>query len=149
MFRWIISILATALLAGCNVQQQIEVTPSKAATVASQATQVSAETVKLEFPSAKYPETAQHIKDAIAAGHSNTCTIDRDGADHNRELSLKGVPTRKGKDRDEWPMAMCAEGGDGADIRYISPKDNRGAGSWVGHKLDDYPDGTKIKFIIK
>ncbi|MDN4106122.1 NucA/NucB deoxyribonuclease domain-containing protein [Paenibacillus polymyxa] len=149
MFRWIISILATALLAGCNVQQQIEITPSKTATVASQATQVSAETVKLEFPSAKYPETAQHIKDAIAAGHSNTCTIDRDGADHNRELSLKGVPTRKGKDRDEWPMAMCAEGGDGADIRYISPKDNRGAGSWVGHKLDDYPDGTKIEFIIK
>ncbi|CCC86411.1 MULTISPECIES: NucA/NucB deoxyribonuclease domain-containing protein [Paenibacillus] len=149
MFRWIISILATALLAGCNVQQQIESTPSKTATVVSQATQVSAETVKLEFPSAKYPETAQHIKDAIAAGHSNTCTIDRDGADHNRELSLKGVPTRKGKDRDEWPMAMCAEGGDGADIRYISPKDNRGAGSWVGHKLDDYPDGTKIEFIIK
>lgn len=149
MFRWIISILVTALLAGCNVQQQIEVTPSKTATVASQATQVSAETVKLEFPSAKYPETAQHIKDAIATGHSNTCTIDRDGADHNRELSLKGVPTRKSKDRDEWPMAMCAEGGDGADIRYISPKDNRGAGSWVGHKLDDYPDGTKIEFIIK
>ncbi|MMZ60551.1 Sporulation-specific extracellular nuclease precursor [compost metagenome] len=47
------------------------------------------------------------------------------------KVPLKGVPTRKGKDRDEWPMAMCAEGGDGADVRYISPKDNRGAGSWV------------------
>ncbi len=62
---------------------------------------------------------------------------------------LKVVPTRKGKDRDEWPMAMCAEGGAGADIRYISPSDNRGAGSWVGHKLDDYPGSTKIEFIVK
>ncbi|URJ45473.1 NucA/NucB deoxyribonuclease domain-containing protein [Paenibacillus polymyxa] len=148
MIRWMITLLATVLLAGCSVQQQVEVTPSKTAPVASQVTQVSLETVKLEFPSAKYPETAQHIKEAIAAGHTNTCTIDRDGADHNRELSLKDVPTRKGKDRDEWPMAMCAEGGVGADVKYISPKDNRGAGSWVGHKLNEYPDGTKIEFII-
>ncbi|WP_068505701.1 NucA/NucB deoxyribonuclease domain-containing protein [Paenibacillus kribbensis] len=106
-------------------------------------------TVQLEFPSARYPETAQHIKEAIAAGESSVCTIDRAGADHNRDLSLKGVPTKKGKDRDEWPMAMCAEGGEGADIKYISPKDNRGAGSWVGHKLDDYADGTKVEFIVK
>ncbi len=66
-------------------------------------------------------KTAQQFKEAIAAGHSNTCTIDRDGADHNRELSLKGVPTRKGKDRDEWSMAMCTEGGDGANVKYIAP----------------------------
>ncbi|EHS56834.1 NucA/NucB deoxyribonuclease domain-containing protein [Paenibacillus sp. Aloe-11] len=105
-------------------------------------TEAAKEDIKLEFPSEKYPETSQHIKEAIAAGHSNTCTIDRAGADHNRDLSLKGVPTRKGKDRDEWPMAMCSEGGEGADIKYISPKDNRGAGSWVGHKLDEYGDGT-------
>ncbi|WDZ59682.1 NucA/NucB deoxyribonuclease domain-containing protein [Paenibacillus polymyxa] len=109
----------------------------------------SADTVKLEFPSAKYPETAQHIKQAIATGKSSVCTIDRDGANHNRDLSLKGVPTKKGKDRDEWPMAMCAEGGEGADIKYISPKDNRGAGSLVGHKLEEYKDGTKVEFIIK
>ncbi|MDQ0417601.1 hypothetical protein J2Z48_001774 [Croceifilum oryzae] len=30
-------------------------------------------------------------------------------------------------------MAMCLEGGHGADIRYISPADNRGAGAWVGN----------------
>lgn len=113
------------------------------------ATTVSGETVRLEFPSDRYPETAQHIKEAIAAGKSPVCTIDREGAEHNRGLSLKGVPTKKGKDRDEWPMAMCSEGGEGADIKYISPKDNRGAGSWVGHKLDEYKDGTKVEFIVK
>ncbi|WDM24400.1 sporulation protein [Paenibacillus polymyxa] len=103
----------------------------------------------LEFPSSRYPETGAHIRDAIAAGHSAVCTIDQDGAEENRKESLKGVPTKKGYDRDEWPMAICAEGGAGADIRYITPSDNRGAGSWVSHQLDKYADGTKVKFIVK
>lgn len=103
----------------------------------------------LEFPISRYPETGAHIRDAIAAGHSAVCTIDRDGAEENRKESLKGYPTKKGYDRDEWPMAMCAEGGAGADIRYITPSDNRGAGSWVSHQLDKYADGTKVRFIVK
>lgn len=103
----------------------------------------------ITFPSERYPETANHIKAAIKAGHSDVCTIDRNGAEGNRDLSLKGVPVKKGKDRDEWPMAMCAEGGSGADIQYITPKDNRGAGSWVGNQLSTYPDGTRVKFVVK
>lgn len=103
----------------------------------------------LTFPTSRYPETANHIKDAIADGHSEVCTIDRDGADQRREDSLKGVPTKSGYDRDEWPMAMCLEGGTGADIRYVTPSDNRGAGSWVGNQLTKYPDGTKVKFILQ
>ncbi|OPG99060.1 hypothetical protein B2I21_07545 [Chryseobacterium mucoviscidosis] len=111
--------------------------------------EVQAADYTITFPSDRYPETALHIKEAIADGHSATCTIDRSGAEDNRDLSLKGVPTVEGKDRDEWPMAMCAEGGIGADIKHISPKDNRGAGSWVGHKLSDYPDGTRIQFKVE
>lgn len=105
--------------------------------------------VTILFPSDKYPETAKHIQEAIAKGKSDICTIDRDSADENREESLDGIPTKKGYDRDEWPMAICAEGGKGADVKYISPKDNRGAGSWVGNQLEDYPDGTKVKFVVK
>ena len=30
-----------------------------------------------------------------------------------------------------------------------NPADNRGAGSWVGNKLDKYPDGTRVKFEVK
>lgn len=59
---------------------------------------------KLVFPSDHYPETAKHIREAIAAGASSVCTIDRDGADENRKLSLSGIPTKKGYDRDEWPI---------------------------------------------
>ncbi|MBC8080841.1 MAG: DNA-entry nuclease [Gorillibacterium sp.] len=104
--------------------------------------------VKLVFPSDRYPETAHHIQEAIASKQSPICTIDRSGAEENRQLSLQNVPTKKSYDRDEWPMAMCEEGGAGADIAYITPADNRGAGSWVGNQLEAYPDGTRIEFIV-
>ncbi|AIQ37216.1 DNA-entry nuclease [Paenibacillus sp. FSL R5-0345] len=107
------------------------------------------EVVQLIFPSDRYPETAKHIQDAIAKGESATCTINREQAEENRKESLRGIPTKKGYDRDEWPMAMCDEGGEGADIEYITPKDNRGAGSWVGNQLEDYADGTRVEFMFK
>ena len=102
----------------------------------------------LIFPSDRYPETGAHIRKAIKKGHSEICTIDRDGADERRKDSLKDVPSKSGYDRDEWPMAMCEEGGTGASVEYISPSDNRGAGSWVGNQVSDYPDGTKVLFKI-
>lgn len=36
---------------------------------------------------------------------------------------------------------MFEEGGTGASVRPVSPSDNRGAGSSMGHQLD----GTKIR----
>lgn len=104
--------------------------------------------VVLNFPASKYPETAAHIKNAIENGESPICTVDRDGAVANRDKSLAGIPTKEGFDRDEYPMAMCAEGGEGADIAYVTPSDNRGAGSWVANQLDDYPNGTRVLFVI-
>ncbi|WP_019909377.1 NucA/NucB deoxyribonuclease domain-containing protein [Paenibacillus sp. HW567] len=109
----------------------------------------SSDVVQLDFPSNRYPETAKHIQDAIRSGESPVCTIDRKEAEENRKESLKGVPTKKGYDRDEWPMAMCEEGGTGADIEYITPSDNRGAGSWVGNQLEELPDGTRVEFMFK
>lgn len=104
--------------------------------------------VVLEFPAHEYPQTAAHIASAILAGESAVCTIDRDGADQRREQSLAGIPTKEGYDRDEWPMAMCEEGGTGADVAYVESSDNRGAGSWVGNALEKYPDGTRVKFVV-
>ncbi|MBD3860029.1 sporulation protein [Bacillus sp. 28A-2] len=102
----------------------------------------------IHFPSDRYPETAKHIEEAIDEGQSSICTIDRKNSDEQRERSLRGVPTKRGYDRDEWPMAMCKEGGTGASVKYVRPSDNRGAGSWVSHQLSDNPDGTRIQFII-
>ncbi|OXS61574.1 DNA-entry nuclease [Cohnella sp. CIP 111063] len=104
---------------------------------------------ELIFPSDDYPETALHILGAIEQGYSDVCTIDRGGAEENRKQSLAGIETRSGYDRDEWPMAMCEEGGAGASVAYIDASDNRGAGSWVGHQLSAYEDGTKILFIVE
>jgi hypothetical protein len=53
---------------------------------------------------------------ALKKGTSAVCTIDKEGADKNREESLKNIPTKRGYDRDEFPMAICEEGGAGADI---------------------------------
>ncbi|MGG5833090.1 hypothetical protein ACQ4LK_24085, partial [Bacillus pumilus] len=55
----------------------------------------------------------KHIEEAIDEGHSSVCTIDRKHSDEQREQSLHGIPTKRGYDRDEWPMAMCKEGGTG------------------------------------
>ena len=102
----------------------------------------------LKLDSSVYPETAQHIKDAIAAGKPSVVTIGRKGASGRRKEALKGIKCTKGTDRDEWPMSMFKEGGKGASIRKISPSDNRGAGSSIGHALSDIPDNAKIKFEI-
>ncbi|MFD3445910.1 sporulation protein [Microbacteriaceae bacterium 4G12] len=103
----------------------------------------------VELPADKYPETAAHIKNAIAKGKTDMCTIDRKGAKDRRKQSLAHIPTKKGYDRDEFPMAFCKEGGSGADIEYISPEDNRGAGSYIGNKVENLKDGTRVKIAVK
>ncbi|WP_179031367.1 NucA/NucB deoxyribonuclease domain-containing protein [Paenibacillus kribbensis] len=112
MIKGIARVLIVFLLAAVFLVQGVYAEPTAIS-------QQSATGYTLEFSSSRYPETGAHIKDAIAAGHSAVFTIDRDGAEENCRESLKGYPTKKGYDRDEWPMAMCDEGGTGADIRYI------------------------------
>lgn len=54
----------------------------------------------LKLDSSVYPETAQHIKDAIASGKPSVVTIDRKGAAGRRKEALKGTKNAKGTDRD-------------------------------------------------
>lgn len=67
---------------------------------------------------AGHQDTTDHTEDAIRAGEAALLHIDRSGADQNREESLRGIPTRSGYDRDEYPPAVSSEGGSGADVRY-------------------------------
>ena len=76
-----------------------------------------------------------------------------DGRQHHakqhRTESLADEPTPpKGKDRDEYPPAMCAEGGKLADVRLVPSSENRSAGAWLGNKLKKYPNGTVITFRV-
>src|ERR1700722_16052186 len=59
----------------------------------------------------KYPEAAQHILDAQAAGKPSILTIDGLGADARRGASLAGIDKVPGQQLDEYPLAMFKEGG--------------------------------------
>lgn len=99
--------------------------------------------------SARYPQTAEHIGVAVnLRGHPDVVTLDRDGAAKRRSQSLSGRPARSDFDRDEYPCAMFAEGGAGADVAYIEGSDNRGAGSAIQWQVRQLPDGTRVRIRI-
>jgi hypothetical protein len=116
---------------------------------------------EVTIDSKKYPESAQHIQEAQAGtiwrGDVSTqgqpvpsvLTVGRDGADANRDVSLSGIETREGQDRDEVPPAMFQEGGHGASVKYIDSSDNQGAGASVGNQLRGLPEGTRVKITVK
>jgi filamentous hemagglutinin len=96
----------------------------------------------------RFPESAQHIEDAIGAGNPGSLTIDRGGAVARRRDSLRGIETRPGLDRDEYPPAMFSEGGKGASVRHISASDNRGAGACIGAQCRGLPDGARVRVEV-
>ena len=102
----------------------------------------------MELSSSRYPETTDHIADAIAAGQPALLHIARDEEEANRDASLAPWPPRTGFDRDEYPPAMSDEGGAGADVRYIDPSDNRGAGATMGNALEDWCNTQPFRIRI-
>jgi len=98
--------------------------------------------------SARYPQTAEHIRRAQNRGQPDVVTLDRSGAAARRSESLAGKPARSDFDRDEYPCALFAEGGAGADVAYLSASDNRGSGSAVQWQVRTLPDGTRIRIRI-
>jgi len=96
----------------------------------------------------KHPESAQHILDAQAAEQPKTLTINRAVAAQNRKDSLRGVKTKTGKDRDEYPPAMFKEGGSNASVRHIDPSDNRSSGSSIGAQCRKLPCGTQVTMVV-
>jgi hypothetical protein len=104
--------------------------------------------VVLQVDDDRWPLVADHIADAQLAGESAVCTLDRDGAEDRRDQALEGIPTRPGFDRDEYPHAVCEEGGAGSDVRYVPSGENRSHGSWLGRVIADWPDGTRVAIAV-
>jgi len=96
----------------------------------------------------RYPLTTDHILDAIRMGERRVLHIDRAHADQHRREATRGIPTKPGNDRDEYPPAVSREGGRGADVRYVPSSDNRGAGASLGSQLRGYCDGQRFQFSI-
>ncbi|WP_309119973.1 hypothetical protein [Paenibacillus sp.] len=95
----------------------------------------------VEFPVDRFPEPAAHIKVAIAAGKPSVCTIDRDGEDENQKKETADFLT-------QWPMVICEEGREGADVAYVKSSDNYEVGAWLREKLKPYSDGTRVYFVL-
>jgi len=104
--------------------------------------------VEIHIDPDAHPEAAAHGQDALDNGVSGEGVIDRAGKDSRRTDNLSGVPTVKGKDRDEFPPAVINNGGNGQSVRHIDPSDNRGAGSSIGHQISNLPDGTRVVIRI-
>jgi hypothetical protein len=104
--------------------------------------------VHVQLSASRYPQTTDHITDAIAAGQPSLLHIDRADEDAHREASLADYPARAGFDRDEYVPAMSREGGAGADVRYIDPSDNRGAGASMGNQLERWCEGQPFRIDI-
>ena len=98
--------------------------------------------------SARYPQTAEHVRIAQNRGHPDILTLGRSGAEERRRVSLAEKPRRSIYDRDEYPCAMFAEGGEGADVAYIEGRDNRGSGSALQWQLRTLPDGSRVRIRI-
>lgn len=135
--------LATALLLGGTGGQAAA--PELASAAACQRQQSS---VYVELSRSRYPQSTDHIADAIAAGQPALLHIDRENADRHREQALEGHPPRDGFDRDEWAPAMSREGGANSDVRYIDPSDNRGAGSSMGNQLEAWCEDQPFRIRI-
>ena len=124
------AVLIAALLTGCAEQSA----PAVSGTL----------TISLT----RYPNVADHARDAMAAGESSICTLDRPGAAARRKESLRGVKTAPGQDRDEFPPAVCKEGGRGADVRLVPSAENRSEGAWMSGQLNNWPDGSRIRITV-
>ena len=98
--------------------------------------------------SRKYPQTAEHIRMAQTMGFPEFVTLGRADAAERRKASLVDVKASQIYDRDEWPMAVFEEGGQGANIVYIEGRDNRGAGSSIGWQMRGFPDGSRVRVRV-
>lgn len=134
------------LLAGCTATTA----PPRAATEPSRAParacQRTGRVVEIGISATRYPRVLAHIDAAVRAGWPRVLRIRREGADRRRARLLRGIPTRRGYDRDEWPMAM-ARSGWRAHVAYVPSGENRGAGASIGLKLRRWCDGVRFTVV--
>lgn len=101
---------------------------------------------------AKYPQAAAHIEHAQRNGQPTVLHIHRKGAAQNRRAAAGAVRLNPKPapryERDEYPPAFTREGGRNANVRFISPHDNRGAGAAMRAQTRDLRDNAKIRVVL-
>jgi filamentous hemagglutinin len=74
-------------------------------------------------------------------------TIDRAGAAANREAAIGGYEKVPGKQVDEYPPAIFREGGCGASVRAIDPRQNMGASACIGNACRGLADRSQVRIL--
>lgn len=87
-----------------------------------------------------------HAQAAIRQGAPVELILERTGAAQRRKASLRGIKTRPGFDRDEYPPAISAQGGAGADVLLIPRSSNRAQGASMRAQLAPYCNGQHFIF---
>jgi hypothetical protein len=149
----IIAALVAAILGICiqvfgGQEQPLQKQPTKDRTESLSYCKLSKETVTVKLSSRRYPHATGHIREAVSHGKPTVLHLQRTQAKTNRRKSLRNIPTRPGYDRDEYPPASTREGGQGAHVRYVIPRENRGAGATMRKQLATYCDGQKFRIQI-
>ncbi|TAK55212.1 MAG: hypothetical protein EPO25_04735 [Gammaproteobacteria bacterium] len=104
---------------------------------------------EITLTTGQHGEAAQHAADAIRAGKPDVLTIDRAGASANRQESIGGLDKVPGQHLDEYPPAMFKEGGSGASVRPINPRDNMSAGACIGNACRGLADGERVRIKVE
>lgn len=142
--------IAIAVLGGAMAV--LMVTATLAQSPAPACTRISLPVV-VNLDDIRHAELIAHERAAIENGQPRTVTLERDNAAERRREDLRGIPTRPGFDRDEWPPAFTEEAGvhtDGRprdDVAYVPSSENRSGGSVMGAALRSFCDGQR--FIVE
>jgi hypothetical protein len=107
---------------------------------------LSTKLVVVDLDNVKHRHILFHVFAARRKGHPRVLHIRRYEGPANRRESLRGIPTKKGYDRDEYPPAMTDEGGKGASVRYVLSSENRSAGSVMKTQLQAYCNEQRFIF---
>lgn len=102
-------------------------------------------TIVIPLTSAKHAQVIAHAKAAVKKGYPRTMVLNRTGADARRRAAMKGIPTKSGYDRDEYPAAVGRKVNK-ADVKYVKVSQNRSAGAIMGNKLRPYCNGVKFRY---
>ena len=113
----------------------------------------------VSFSATKYPKIRAHFLAALRRGWPRTLVLNRADASDRRARLLKGIRTKRGYDRDEYPPAVGRGAGKGlekgkdpvgwkADVAYVPSHENRSHGSTLGTKLRRLCSGTKFRYVF-
>lgn len=105
---------------------------------------------EMEFSSSKNPQLAENISQAQMAGHPDVLTYG--GSNRaTRTAALRGVPGINGLSRDEYPFASTLEGGSGAWVGHIPPRQNWSQGGIMNsfYQKNKIQKGDRFRVVVR